>query len=310
MANKSGITEQVIGLPKGGGTIPGLGEAFTPDLHTGTGNFAVPIVLPPGRNGLTPELQLRYSSGAPNGSFGLGWYLTVSMMSRFTGAGFPGYHDDDPDLARRDGFLLDGEELVLVGEQRGAGPAGRETRRSYRPGSEQAFRRITRTTGAGRDDWEVVGRDGVRRSFGTTPESRVRTGPPDERVFAWMLTQTADSLGNRIVYRYRRDDGGFDDVAPLAASGHWYEAGREYNQSYLVGIDYLDYRPTGAAADKFLVGVEFDYGQLDDTGEVAGEWDYRGETRSLRIAQASRCVPSGAAAGSWCGFARRVRRRG
>ena len=54
-------------------------------------------------------------------------------------------------------------------------------------------------------------------------------------------------------------------------------------QSYLVGIDYLDYEPIGAAADKFLVGVEFDYGRLDDAGEVAARWDYRGETLSIYV---------------------------
>ncbi len=48
MSNKSGVSDQVISLPKGGGALKGLGEKFSPDLHTGTGNFTVPIALPPG----------------------------------------------------------------------------------------------------------------------------------------------------------------------------------------------------------------------------------------------------------------------
>ena len=58
MSDKSGIPSQVISLPKGGGALSGIGETFSPDLHTGTGNFTVPIALPPGCNGFQPELNL------------------------------------------------------------------------------------------------------------------------------------------------------------------------------------------------------------------------------------------------------------
>jgi hypothetical protein len=75
MSNKSGTAAQVITLPQGGGAVRGLGEAFSPDLFTGTGNLRVPIALPPGRNGFQPELTLVYSTGSGNGPFGLGWYL-------------------------------------------------------------------------------------------------------------------------------------------------------------------------------------------------------------------------------------------
>jgi hypothetical protein len=51
MSNKSNSASQVISLPKGGGAQHGIGEKFSPDLHTGTGNFTVPIAVQPGRNG-------------------------------------------------------------------------------------------------------------------------------------------------------------------------------------------------------------------------------------------------------------------
>jgi hypothetical protein len=47
----------VIAAPKGGGALSGIGEKFSPDLHTGTGNYTVPIALPPGRNGFQPQLS-------------------------------------------------------------------------------------------------------------------------------------------------------------------------------------------------------------------------------------------------------------
>ena len=75
--NKSGTASAVISHPNGGGAIKSLGETFSPDLHTGTGNLSVPIATPPGRAGLQPELSLVYSSGNGNGAFGLGWSLSV-----------------------------------------------------------------------------------------------------------------------------------------------------------------------------------------------------------------------------------------
>jgi hypothetical protein len=67
--NKSGVAENVIAPPKGGGALRGIGETFSADLHTGTGNMSVPIALPSAR--LTPELQLVYSTGNGNGLFGV-----------------------------------------------------------------------------------------------------------------------------------------------------------------------------------------------------------------------------------------------
>src|SRR3712207_1260609 len=131
MSNKSGTSSQVISLPKGGGALQGIGENFSPDLHTGTGNFTVPITLPPGRNGFQPQLNLVYSTGNGNGPFGLGWDLSVPGVSRKTSKGVPLYDDS------KDVFILSGaEDLVPVQEE----PSGATT---YRPRTEGLFARIT-----------------------------------------------------------------------------------------------------------------------------------------------------------------------
>src|SRR5512145_3446160 len=127
--NKTSNTSHIISLPQGGGALHGIGEKFSPDLHTGTGNFTVPLALPPGRNGLQPQLALVYSTGNGNGPFGLGWGLNVPGVSRKTSRGIPRYVDE------RDTFLLSGaEDLVPVAETAGT------TR--YRPRTEGLFARI------------------------------------------------------------------------------------------------------------------------------------------------------------------------
>src|SRR5438477_5868189 len=114
MSNTSGTSEQIISLPKGGGAMHGIGEKFSPDLFTGTGNFTVPIALLPGRNGFQPQLNLVYSTGNGNGPFGLGWSLSIPGVSRKTSKGVPRYRDGAP-LKDRDTFILSSaEDLVPV----------------------------------------------------------------------------------------------------------------------------------------------------------------------------------------------------
>src|SRR5215211_5271763 len=115
MANKSNPAAQTISTPQGGGAIHGIGETFSPDLHTGTGNFTVPIALPPGRNGFQPQLSLVYSTGNGNGPYGSGWSLTVPGVARKTSKGIPRYTDDPGSRHAGDTFVLSGaEDLVPV----------------------------------------------------------------------------------------------------------------------------------------------------------------------------------------------------
>ena len=78
----------------------------SPDLHTGTGNFTVPIALPPGRNDFQPQLNLVYSTGNGNGAFGLGWGLSIPGISRQTSKGIPHYQDHHLRSKERDTFIL------------------------------------------------------------------------------------------------------------------------------------------------------------------------------------------------------------
>jgi hypothetical protein len=112
LSDKISSSAQIIFLPKGGGAQKGIGEKFSPDLHTGTGNFTVPIALSPGRNGFQPQFNLVYSEGHGNGSFGLGWDLTIPGVTRKTSHGIPQYRDASLDPDERDTFILWGTEDI------------------------------------------------------------------------------------------------------------------------------------------------------------------------------------------------------
>ena len=247
MSNKSGTSSQVISLPKGGGALSGIGEKFSPDLYTGTGNFTIPIALPSGRNGFQPQLSLIYSTGNGNGPFGLGWNLSIPGVSRKTSNGVPRYNEVatqaalDLDNERRDVFILSGaEDLVPVS---GAYP-GNVT---YRPRTEGLFAQIEHVSDTTNSYWEVHSKDGLKSFYGT--EAAFGTDPatiadPSNRkhIFAWKLTRTEDPFENRIEYEYKRD-------SAQEGPHHW-------DQLYLAKINYVDY-VDDHAAPRFLVTVEF-----------------------------------------------------
>lgn len=175
--NKSGVAAQVISHPQGGGAIKGIGESFSPDLHTGTGNLTVPIAVPPGRNGIHPDLSLVYSSGHGNSVFGLGWALSIPGVARDTSKGLPIYSDSD------DVFLLSGAEQLVPSRPFGVGAM------LYRPRTEGLFARILHHASGQDDYWEVRSRSGLKSLYGH-PASRgtdsavVRNPDDTERVLS------------------------------------------------------------------------------------------------------------------------------
>src|SRR5205814_10467531 len=112
-SDKNQIDPPSISLPKGGGAIRGIGEKFGANPATGTGSMTVPIATSPGRSGFGPQLILSYDSGAGNGSFGLGWNLSLPAITRKTDKGLPWYQDAQD--SESDVFILSGaEDLVPV----------------------------------------------------------------------------------------------------------------------------------------------------------------------------------------------------
>jgi RHS repeat-associated protein len=244
----------VISLPKGGGAVSGLGETFSPDLFTGTGNLSVPISLPAGRRGVQPQLALAYSTGNGGGPFGLGWALSLPGVARKTSRGVPRYEPTDT-------FVLSGaEDLVQVSA------AGARVR--YRPRTEGSFARIEHVRGAGGDFWEVRSRDGFLSRYGTPrpdgaaegwrdPAALADAARPD-CVFAWKISETRDTFGNLVRYDYLRDQG--DDPPhrwdqPLVSRVSYADFGDRAAPSFLIHVD-LEYEPRPDACSDYRAGFE------------------------------------------------------
>ena len=204
-----------IALPKGGGSIRGIGEKFAANPVTGSASLSVPIPASPGRAG-APPLALVYDSGGGNGPFGFGWRLSAPSIKRRTEKRLPCYRDNE----EVDVFQLSDVE-DLVPEADAAGQIVTRTRtvngreysvRRYRPRIEGLFARIERwrDNKTGRSHWRSISRDNVTSLYGLRQAANSRISDPadeDLRTFSWFLDTTFDDKGNLTLYDYIAEDG-------------------------------------------------------------------------------------------------------
>ncbi len=216
---KTAVTPQQVVLPKGEGSIEGMGESFTPNLSSGTGTFSVPVALPKGRAGVQPSLALSYATSGGNGPVGMGWSLGVPFISRQTDKGLPRYVDEAAWHGQEDRFMYNGgQELVPVDSAAASAVDGAPVPpelgnwQQYRARVEGGFMRFFRAPDSSR--WVVQSKDGTRFEFGAcgasaSPCTRAVVSDPedDARIFSWQLVRMSDVRGSTVYYRYLENAG-------------------------------------------------------------------------------------------------------
>ncbi len=281
------ISAPTISLPKGGGAIRGMGEKFAANPVTGTGSMSVPIATSPGRGGFGPQLSLSYDSGSGNGSFGLGWNLSLPSITRKTDKGLPKYRDAE----ESDVFIFSGaEDLVPEFGKNAAGNwilkdgkhvihdkprtvDGVEYRvRRYRPRIEGLFARIERWTDAqGVSHWRSISKDNITTLYGSTDESRIVDPSDETRIFSWLICESYDDRGNAILYEYKKENSQ-GIVRSSANEANRQDTLRTANR-YLKRIKYGNKSPRQAGEDlsartDWMFEAVFDYGEhyVEDAG--------------------------------------------
>jgi len=185
-ADKSAVGPGAISVPKGPGSIEGLGESFQPSLNTGTAKYGVSLKVPPGTAGHAPSVGLSYEGGGGNGPLGIGWNLPMSYIQCRSDQGIPTY-GQNVGFPREDRYINEmKEELVPM--------AGGY----WFSENEGAFVRYQRLG----DHWEGTAPDGTKLEFGLTESGRIQDGTNSARVFCWHLERQSDTRGNTILYMY------------------------------------------------------------------------------------------------------------
>ncbi|MFA5088126.1 MAG: FG-GAP-like repeat-containing protein [Candidatus Omnitrophota bacterium] len=158
------------------------------DLQTGSASTSVAINVPPGRNGIQPNLTLLYNSNMRNGILGAGWVLELGSIQRSTKRGVPKYNSTDNFVLLQSGSA---QELVY---DRDAG--------FYRPDIEGSFMKIIYDSGV--DQWVATDKTGVKYYFGQSALSRQMNNPLN-KTFKWCLDRIEDSFGNDLTIEYVKD---------------------------------------------------------------------------------------------------------
>ncbi|MBN8886231.1 MAG: IPT/TIG domain-containing protein, partial [Rudaea sp.] len=204
----------------------------------GAAQYHVPIVVPPGRAGMQPDLALVYNSRSGNGVVGMGW--TISGLSSIHRC--PRTPEQDGQTlgvtyADTDRLCLDGQRLVKVAKTKNDGTA--DTKNYGTQGTEyrtevDSYARITQIGGdiSGSDvacfrveqkNGRILHYGGVTNgsscSISSTASSRVKpTGAP--AALSWLVEKIEDRVGNNQIYTYTNKGDGEVLLSNVAYTGY------------------------------------------------------------------------------------------
>ncbi|MBG6063164.1 RHS repeat-associated protein [Flavobacterium sp. CG_9.1] len=100
--------------PTGNSAEVGITEGELAVSLTGGASYAIPIAVPPGINGVVPQIGLVYNSQGGNGLAGYGWNIAgVSVITRIPSTKFHDGIIDGVDFNDLDRFAFDGQRLVV-----------------------------------------------------------------------------------------------------------------------------------------------------------------------------------------------------
>jgi hypothetical protein len=184
--------------PKDPAPIPigTLGGEFRVD-ESGAATYTVPIALPQGIAGVTPQLALSYSSAAGNGVMGVGWNVSgLSGISRCRQTTEQDIAVAPLSFTNADRFCLDGQKLFAVEGAYGANNT------QYRTEIDNQTRVTSYgVSGEGPSHFTVERVDGSISYYGTTDitaTSRIDSTVElsDRTIVSWLITSTSDNIKN------------------------------------------------------------------------------------------------------------------
>ena len=199
-------------------TVPtaiGATPATADVTQNGSAAYTIPIQLPRGTAGLTPELSLTYSSGAGNGLVGVGWNLSgLGVITRCPQTLAQDGVTLGVQLLASDQYCLNGNRMRLVSGTQGASGS------TYRTELE-TYALIT-ANGNGTQgplSFTVKTKDGLIYEYGGTADSRIGVPGNTGVTRVWALSKVSDralsaTAGNYWTVAYVNDAAGTGAYRP------------------------------------------------------------------------------------------------
>lgn len=221
----------------------------------GSANYTLALPIPEALNGLMPQLNLSYNSDAGEGALGKGWQLGgMSAISR----GGRNMHYFIANRAVRndnyDVFLLDGTELWQASGENG------ENLTTYGT-SIESYQDITShgSVGQGPEYFEVLTKNGLRKIYGGTTDSRLVLDAPESDlgsdVWTWKLSSIEDRNGNSIRFYYEKSSNA-PDLNNLYIKRIEYGGKHGTQFPFRNTIDF-SYEEHGQTVSEFIRGGDF-----------------------------------------------------
>jgi hypothetical protein len=185
MASGSGVGSGA--LESGDNSPGGASPSIEASLFTGAAAVSIPIVTPPGRLGIAPNLAIKYNSFQGNGQIGVGFSLDMGSIQRSTKNGVA-YGPNDNDYIA----TINGASVELV-------PRGTNI---YGPRIDQNAMKFEKIG----DRWEVTTLDGTKYYYGSAEASRqLNWHAAPYGIFKWYLDKVQDPHGNTMKVFYTKD---------------------------------------------------------------------------------------------------------
>ena len=162
--------------------------------------YTIPITVPPGRQGIQPDLSLQYNSQQGNGLVGIGWSLSgLSSIAICPKNATQDLKNDSNKYDGEDRYCFDGQRLVATDGEYGRDGTEYHTER-------ESWMRITShgQTEYAPEYFIVVSKDGTTFEYGRAGNSRVI---PSNRSNArvWAVNRITDRNGNYLTISYGQD---------------------------------------------------------------------------------------------------------
>ncbi|MEO1628355.1 MAG: SpvB/TcaC N-terminal domain-containing protein, partial [Bacteroidota bacterium] len=163
--------------------------------QSGAAKYSIPIVVPPGTNGVIPQISVEYDSHTPNGVMGQGW--SIVGLSSITRAGQSIHFDGKKtpvNFTSSDRFYLDGQRLVQRSGTYGSNGS------SYRTEADNFATITSHGSMSGSPQWfKVELKDGTVMEYGKRSDSRFLNQNNTE-VLIWRLNRVSYKDGNYIEF--------------------------------------------------------------------------------------------------------------
>ncbi|MDJ0716864.1 MAG: polymorphic toxin-type HINT domain-containing protein [Prochloraceae cyanobacterium] len=169
----------------------------------GGANYSIEIEVPPGTDGVQPNISLAYDSQSGNGLVGVGWNLSgFSAINRCSKNIATDGIRAGVNFDSNDRFCLDGQRLMAIEGNYGNNDTKYHTER-------ETWIDVISHTESGKNGpryFTALTRDGHKLQFGGTEDSQIGVRESDGAIRVWALNKITDRQGNYIEIKYYKNN--------------------------------------------------------------------------------------------------------